>query len=135
MNPVAAFAAAADPADHEPGATPVVADSLAGLFAARVAATPDRPAVAVASDSGLTSWSWAELADAALRAADHLAAAGLRPGDRLAHLGPHSPEWLLVDLACLLAGIVHVPLHADASPGEHREQLGWLAARGRRPGR
>jgi long-chain acyl-CoA synthetase len=45
-------------------------------------------------------------------------------------VGPHGPDWVLADLACLLAGVVHVPLHADASRAELVEQLAWLAPRG-----
>ena len=130
MNPLEAIAAEAGRADHEPAAAAVVADSLAGLLAARVAATPGRAAVAVVTGDGVTTWTWAELAAAALRVADELAAAGLEPGDRVAHLGSHTADWIVVDLACLLAGFVHVPLHADASPAEHRGQLEWLAPRG-----
>jgi long-subunit acyl-CoA synthetase (AMP-forming)/alkylation response protein AidB-like acyl-CoA dehydrogenase len=130
MNPLEAFAAATSRADAEPGVAPVDADSLAGLLAARVAATPDRAAMAVAAADGVTTWTWLELAAAAVRVADELAAAGLRPRDRVAQLGPHAPDWIVVDLACLLAGFVHLPLHADATVAEHRTQLEWLAPRG-----
>lgn len=130
MNLLGACAAEVGRIDHDPVAAAVVAESLAGLLAARVAATPGRPAVAVATGDGVATWTWAELAAAALRVADELAAAGLRSGDRVAHLGPHTPDWLVVDLACLIAGFVHVPLHADASAAEHRQQLEWLAPRG-----
>ena len=130
MNPLEAFAAATSRADAAPGAAPVAADSLAGLLAARVAATPDRAAMAVAAADGVTTWTWLELAAAAVRVADELAAAGLRPGDRVAQLGPHTPDWIVVDLACLLAGFVHLPLHADATVAEHRTQFEWLAPKG-----
>ena len=42
----------------------------------------------------------------------------------------HGPDWILVDVACLVAGLVHVPLHADTSRTELRRQLDWLAVRG-----
>ncbi len=135
MNPLEAFAADAPRADAPlpaPGGVPgpVTTDSLAGLLAARVVATPDRAAVAVASEEGVFTWTWAELAAAALAAADTLAAAGLVAGDRVAHLGPHTADWLVVDLACLVGGFVHLPLHADSTASEHRSQLTWLAPRG-----
>ncbi|MFM7135963.1 MAG: AMP-binding protein [Planctomycetota bacterium] len=129
MNPLESVAAEAGWAYDEPVAVPVSAESIAGLLAARVAATPGRAAVAVVGADGVASWSWAELAAAALRLTDDLAAAGLRPGDRVAHVGTHSPDWIVVDLACLLGGLVHVPLHADSTAAEHRGQLEWLAAR------
>jgi long-subunit acyl-CoA synthetase (AMP-forming)/alkylation response protein AidB-like acyl-CoA dehydrogenase len=127
MNPIPALAA-------EPPPAAVAADSLVELFARRVAATPGRSAVAVAAANGadhsITSWTWAELAAAAVAAAERLEAAGLGRGDRVVHLGRHGPDWLVIDLACLLAGVVHVPLHADASVAEHREQIAWLRPRG-----
>jgi long-subunit acyl-CoA synthetase (AMP-forming)/alkylation response protein AidB-like acyl-CoA dehydrogenase len=126
--------AAAPRLDRTAGAVtpgePAAVDSLAGLLAARAAASPDRPAVAVAEGGAVATWTWLELAAAAVRGAEHLEAAGLRRGDRLAHVGSHSAEWFVIDLACLLAGIVHVPLHADAAAADHREQLGWLEPRG-----
>ena len=125
MNSPAGFAVGAE----APACPAVVAESLVGLLAARVAATPARPALAVAAEQGLRTWSWAELAAAAMAAADAFVAAGLRRGDRLAHVGPHGPDWLVIDLACLVSGVVHVPLHADATPAEHERQLAWLEPR------
>ena len=114
------------------------AATLIELFLGRVAQTPDRaalcvvetPASAAAKTASLRSWTWAELAAAAVRAARDLEAAGLSRGNRVVHLGPHSVDWIVADLACLLAGLVHVPLHADAAAREHRTQLAWLDPRG-----
>ena len=112
------------------------ANSLVELLWRRLAETPERPAVArVECDPGggaaaVQGRTWLELTAAALRLADQLEAAGLRRGERVAHLGPHSVDWIVADLACLLAGVVHVPLHAGSQPREHREQLEWLAPRG-----
>jgi long-subunit acyl-CoA synthetase (AMP-forming)/alkylation response protein AidB-like acyl-CoA dehydrogenase len=141
MNPldaettVADARAAAPRPDRSEGASspsgePAAVDSLAGLLAARAAASPDRPAIAVADGDAVTTWTWLELAAVAVRGAEHLEAAGLCRGDRLAHVGSHSAEWFVIDLACLLAGIVHLPLHAGAAAADHREQLGWLEPRG-----
>ncbi len=111
------------------GFAPRPADaSLVGLLAARVEATPDRLAVVVFGTG--QSVTWAELGAAALHAAADMQAAGLARGDRVVHVGPHSLEWIVTDLACLLAGFAHVPLHADASAAEHREQIAWLSPRG-----
>jgi long-subunit acyl-CoA synthetase (AMP-forming)/alkylation response protein AidB-like acyl-CoA dehydrogenase len=76
---------------------------------------------------GRWAWTWAELAAEALAVADSLEAAGLRPGDRVAHRGPHGPDWIVVDLACLLAGVVHVALHDEVGD---RGSLDWLGLRG-----
>ncbi len=111
------------------------AASLIELLLRRVQASPERTAVArvefdAAASDRVRGRTWLELAAAALRLADALEAAGLRRGDRAVHLGPHSIDWIVADLACLLVGIVHVPLHAGAGPREHLEQLDWLAPRG-----
>jgi len=131
MNPLAAdttrSAAALPPAARQ--------GSLVELLRACVVEAYDRPAIvdglaASGCDRGAREWTWGELAAAALGLAEAFAAAGLSRGDRVAHLGRHAPDWILVDVACLLAGLVHVPLHADESLVEHRGHLGWLAPRG-----
>jgi long-subunit acyl-CoA synthetase (AMP-forming)/alkylation response protein AidB-like acyl-CoA dehydrogenase len=116
--------------------TPVVPDagrppaaSAAELLLARLDASRDGAAICDALAGGAT-WTWGEIVAAVVDVASELAAAGLRRGDRLAHLGPHGPDWIVVDLACLLSGVVHVPLHAGASRAEQAAQLSWLAARG-----
>jgi long-subunit acyl-CoA synthetase (AMP-forming)/alkylation response protein AidB-like acyl-CoA dehydrogenase len=102
---------------------------LVALMRARLDASHDRPAVCDALDQGRT-WTWGELIAAAVDLADRFDTLGLRRGQRLAHLGSHSPDWIVVDLACQLAGVVHVPLHADATAAEHAAQLAWLAPQG-----
>lgn len=111
-------------------AVPQPAASLAGLLLARFDDAGDRAAIVDGQSPGLPAWTWGELAAAAVRCAERLEAAGLRRGDRVAHLGPHTPDWIVCDLACLLAGFVHVPLHAEATTAEHRGQLAWLAPSG-----
>jgi hypothetical protein len=117
----------------------VEATSLVALLAARVAEAGDRPAVVDGLAAGqpvdgasaiAASWTWQELTAAAMRVAESLEAAGLRPGDRVAHVGPHSPDWLVVDLACLLGGLVHVAIHHDLPRTEQERLIGWLAPRG-----
>ncbi|MFM1904087.1 MAG: hypothetical protein RLZZ440_1987, partial [Planctomycetota bacterium] len=117
------------------GAEERPAASLSELLLRRVRETPERMAVARVEFGGaapaqVRGHTWLELAAAALRLADAVEAAGLRPGDRAAHLGPHSIDWLVADLACLFAGVVHLPLHAGADPREHLDQFDWLAPRG-----
>ncbi|MFM7207965.1 MAG: AMP-binding protein [Planctomycetaceae bacterium] len=130
MNPLpAAIPAGAEPAAQDRGV------SLVGLLLDRVTSGPDSPAVVdgVAAATGATSahsWTWSELAAAAAQLAADLRDQGLVAGDRVVHIGPHAPDWLVVHFACLLAGVVHVPLHADAATEEHRRQLEWLDPRG-----
>jgi long-subunit acyl-CoA synthetase (AMP-forming)/alkylation response protein AidB-like acyl-CoA dehydrogenase len=105
---------------------PAVCDSLVALLAARVADARERPAVVDGLEPTL-SWTWGDIAAAAVELAERLDAAGLRRGDRVAHVGPHSPDWIVVDLACLLAGVVHVAVHDDLPTREQRRLLDWLA--------
>ena len=106
------------------------AESLVGLLAARVAATGDRIAVVDPLTPGGAAWTWAELTAAALDLADRLEAAGFVRGDRVAHVGSHGPDWIAVDLACLLAGIVHVALHDEPGFEPTAGSLDWLGLRG-----
>ena len=121
-----------EPRSHEPRSQ--AAASLVELLTARAVDSFDRRAIvdglAAGPGASACSWTWGEIIAAAVDLADAFAAAGLERGDRLAHVGPHSPDWIIVDLACLLAGVVHVALHADGSQDEHRAQLDWLAPRG-----
>jgi len=110
------------------GTSPAVA-SMVALMLARLESSYDRPAVCDALHDGRT-WTWGELIAASIELATTFETMGLRRGQRLAHLGSHSPDWIVVDLACQLAGVVHVPLHADATAGEHAAQLAWLQPQG-----
>lgn len=120
-------------APSDPSPTPPVApppESLVALLAARVADAGDRRAVIDSLAPGPIEWTWAELAAAAAALAARFETAGLRAGDRVAHLGPHGPDWIAVDLACLLAGVVHVAVHADMPPEERERVVAWLDPRG-----
>ncbi|MFM7043898.1 MAG: AMP-binding protein, partial [Planctomycetaceae bacterium] len=105
--------------------------SLVGLLATRLADAPGRRAVvdALAAADEHAAWNWAELAAAALECRDGLVGAGLESGDRIVHVGPHGPDWVVVDLACLLGGFVHAALHADAPPREQERLTEWLRPR------
>lgn len=107
------------------------AASLVELLASRLADAPGRRAIvdalAVADEHAV--WTWADLTAAALECRDGLVGAGLQQGDRLVHVGPHGPDWVVVDLACLLGGFVHAALHADTPPREQERLTEWLRPR------
>ena len=109
-------------------------ESLVALLEARVAATADRPAI-IDPLAGSVAWTWGDVAAAAIGVARALESAGLVRGDRVAHLAAHGPDWIVVDLACLLGGFVHVAPHAATPAGEQERLLGWLAPRGTVVGR
>ena len=66
---------------------------------------------------------WGQLLQQSVRVAERIEAAGLRPGDRVLHIGPHTAAWPIVDFACLLSGVVHVALHAEESQSEQIRHL------------
>jgi long-subunit acyl-CoA synthetase (AMP-forming)/alkylation response protein AidB-like acyl-CoA dehydrogenase len=104
--------------------------TLVDLLVRRVRETPTRVAVVDALAAGDVTWTWTELAARAERLARRFENAGLQRGDRVAHLGPHGGDWIVVDLACLLCGVVHVAVHADAAEADDAALLDWLAPRG-----
>ena len=72
--------------------------------------------IALSSPQG--RWSWRELDVASHNYAVSLAAAGVRPGDRVATLLPNCDVLLIHYLACFKAGYVAVPLNYRYTPSE-----------------
>ncbi len=58
-----------------------------------------------------TDLTWRELADRVAATATGLIASGLAPGDRVAILSANRIEWIIADLATLLAGGIDVPIY------------------------
>jgi fatty-acyl-CoA synthase len=56
-------------------------------------------------------WSYAELDDGVNRVANALLARGLEKGDRVAAYGMNSDAYVLLWLACVRAGLIHVPVN------------------------
>jgi long-chain acyl-CoA synthetase len=69
-------------------------------------------------DDGFRSrgYSYAEVAGAAQRLAERLHALGLRKGDKIVFWSENRPEWIVAFWACLLRGIIVVPIDYRASP-------------------
>ncbi len=78
-----------------------------------------RPAISYAE----RDWSFVELDQAASRIAHHLLGLGLRRGDRVAAYGRNSDCYLLLWLACVRGGFVHVPVNY-ALTGEELAYIG-----------
>ena len=102
--------------------------TLVDLLVERYRDSFSRPAVVDPLDERRLCWG--DLIHQALSAAEQLEAVGLQPGDRVVHVGPHGIDWIIGDLACLLAGVVQVALHADASRAEQREQVKFFQPQG-----
>ncbi len=88
-------------------------DTLAGLFEARVAATPDAPAYIEYSRS-LGRWferSWRSVSDEAGQTQAFLRQLGFEAGDRIGIMARGSVYWVCLDVAAAGLGIVTVPLY------------------------
>jgi long-chain acyl-CoA synthetase len=97
---------------------PEQAGSLPGLFAARVAAMPDKVAYRY-YDNAEETWktlTWHEVAQEVARYRAALAREAFSPGDRVAVMLRNSPHWVIFDLAAMSLGLVVVPLYLDDRP-------------------
>lgn len=98
--------------------SPQDAKTLAGLFACRVARTPEQPAYRYYRHA-TQSWegcNWAETQEKAALWQRAMQADGLRAGDRVAVMLDNRLEWVLFDLAAAGLGLVTVPLYVNDRP-------------------
>ncbi len=66
------------------------------------------------------SYSTQEVVDAAEQAAAGLLGLGLKPGDKVALVSYiNRPEWLIMDFALQMAGMISIPLYPTISTGEY----------------
>lgn len=93
----------------------------------RVAARDEPGRLALVTPS--TRWTYAELAARAERMA-HALAARHRKGERVAVWAANSPHWVVLELACALAGTVLVPLNPAFRRAEAEHQLRQSGATG-----
>ncbi len=84
----------------------------------------------VALHYGERTWSFADLDAAANRVARKLLDSGLEPGDRLGAFGKNSDAYVILWLACVRAGIVHVPANYALGPKELHYILSQSGVRG-----
>ena len=99
-----------------------LAKTIPDLFKDAVEAYGERQAIA-AIEAGRLLWrTWHELSADVQRRTEEFAEAGVGQGDRVVQWAPNSYDWVVVDLAILSLGAVHVPLHASLS-GQQAEEL------------
>jgi len=89
-------------------------DTLAALVAT-LRGRGDRSAIVAFKNNRSVTLSYRELADRITRVAHGLRARGIGGGDRVALLGPSSPEWIVAYFAIVAAGAVAVPLDAQST--------------------
>lgn len=90
-------------------------DNLYALLAGRFPAEPDAPCLILPDGRRV---SYAELESQSARYGALLAAAGVKPGDRVAAQVEKSPEALYLYLGCLRAGGVFLPMNPAYQRGE-----------------
>jgi fatty-acyl-CoA synthase len=98
---------------------PVLETTVGGVLRAAAAAAGDQLAmVGGLPDPAMRGrWTYAELLDEAERAARALTAR-FRPGERLAVWAPGLPEWVVLEYAAALAGLVLVTVNPAYRPAE-----------------
>jgi long-chain acyl-CoA synthetase len=93
------------------------------FLAATVAKRGREPALGHIRAGELHWRTWYEVADEAELLAGMIHAAGIEPGDRVAHVSENRYEWIITDLAMHLAGVVHVPIHVTLAGEQIAEQI------------
>ncbi|RPF71424.1 AMP-dependent synthetase/ligase [Aurantiacibacter spongiae] len=99
------------------------ASNLVSLFLQRADERGDKPFLTAKTDTGWTSISYAEAAEAVCLLAQHLRELGLHEGDRVAIVSENRPEWCIADLAIMAAGCITVPAYTTNTEADHRHIL------------
>ncbi len=103
-------------AEIRKGAAP--ARNLVTLFEAQAKARGGAAAVKHKRGGAWSDVSWTEMARRARDVSDGLAAAGLRPGDRVAIVAETQLEWILADVGILGAGGITVTIYQSNQAAE-----------------
>lgn len=104
-------------------------ETLPGLLAVRAERTPRGVAL---RQKRLGIWqevSWQEHGARVRAVAAELVGAGLRPGDAVALIGGHRPQWLQAELGIQAAGAVVVPLDEHLAPAPLADLVAQSGAR------
>lgn len=103
--------------------------TITQLLSATVARSANRQALGTICGGQLTWRTWAEIHADVQRLAHTLLDADIQPGDRVVQTAENCYAWILVDLAVLSIGAVHVPLHGSSSAAQVVEQIKDCGAR------
>ena len=76
--------------------------------------TPERVFLTQPFEGDVRQWTFRQAHDDAARFASALLALGLAPGDKVAILSKNCAEWVIVDVAISMAGLVSVPIYPTA---------------------
>ena len=110
---------------------PVLESTVGGVLRAAAALAPDGQALTAgaADPSARRHWTYSELLDEAERAARSLVAR-FEPGEHVAIWAHNIPEWVILEYALGLAGLVLVTINPTLRPDEVRYVLAQSKAAG-----
>lgn len=91
--------------------------------------SPDHPCLVQPVEGSYHTYSWADVATQVRKLAWRLSNMGLDKGSRIAILSKNCAEWMMADLAIMLAGHVSVPIFATAGEDTIRYVLGHAEAK------
>jgi long-chain acyl-CoA synthetase len=87
-------------------------ETLVSMFHDRVAADGAKPALHVKRGQKIDSYTWNQIAADVRRTAAALVKLGVKPGDRVIQVSENRYEWIVLDLAILMAGAIDVAVHS-----------------------
>ncbi len=97
--------------------------SLPGMFFAQAKRLGDRPFLWAKVDGVYRPHTWSAVAQQVSAVAGGLAAAGVKPGDRVLLVSENRPEWLIADVAIMSIGAVAVPAYTTNTAVNHLHLL------------
>jgi long-chain acyl-CoA synthetase len=103
-------------------------ETLHSLFKKQISKRPNAPAFLIAAGDRSLPITWRQFG----RDIDAFAWAGLKhvgKGERVGIIGENSYEWMAVHAACLMSGVVAVPLEPTLSAQEIAQRLAFVDAR------
>ena len=98
-------------------------ETLASLFRRRVEMDPHRDAILVPQNEEYVGRSWHTLAGDVTALANELQDHGVQVGDRVLQWSDNCYSWIVCDLAALITGAIHVPVHAPLTGVQATYQL------------
>lgn len=93
-------------------------ETIPARLAKKAAELGDRPALYTKVDGQWSPTSWKQYNDRVVAAAKSLIALGFKPGDTTAILGFNTEDWVVFDLATMLAGGACAGIYTTCSPTE-----------------
>ncbi|MFQ5466808.1 MAG: AMP-dependent synthetase/ligase [Kiloniellaceae bacterium] len=104
--------------------------SLPALFYHQAGRLADRNFLWARDADGYKPLTWGETARTISELSRGLRGLGLKPGERVVLLSENRPEWLISDLAIMVAGGITVPAYTTNTAADHHHILADSGARG-----